>query len=461
MATQHMHFLGIAGHAMRGIALAAQQLGYSVSGTDEGAVPPGSDWLDAQHLTWWSRPDPKHLEGVDKLIVSGGSPPDHPEIVAARQRQIPILSFAQLLDELLQAEQRLVISGTHGKTTTAALVAWILESAGFSPSFVIGAPTANFSSTTHLVTSKYAVIEGDEYRASQLDTNSKLFYYHPDYLLITSVEMDHPDFFKNLDAVVAKFSEVANAMKPTQVIVYNALDSLAAKVAQASPARAVSYGSGADYFASNVSFNDEGIKLSISATGQELGPLQVGLYGQHNVANTLGAVALARELGVSEEAIKKALASFKGTYRRFSITNSKQGFRVIDDYAHHPTAIATNIEAVRRHFGGKCIAVLQPHTFSRTRALAAGFAQALKGADRAYVLDIEAARENNQASSFSSAQLADGKTVFYQPDAHQLVQDIAARADSDTTVLVMSVSNQDELIQNLQDIKQKRSVSEV
>ncbi|QQR52051.1 hypothetical protein IPG36_05720 [bacterium] len=192
---KHLFFVGITGHTMRGMARAVRDLGYQVSGYDPSGADPGATWLDEQHIKWSRQFDAKQLSGVDAVIVTGAHvSPDAPVILAAAEHQIPVKSWAQLLGEITASAQVISVSGTHGKTTTSSLIAWLLESAGRQPDFAIGIQPFNFDSSVRLTNAKTVVIEGDEYRASPLEDKSKIQYYHPNTLIITNIEMDHPDF---------------------------------------------------------------------------------------------------------------------------------------------------------------------------------------------------------------------------------------------------------------------------
>lgn len=440
-----LHFLGITGHAMRGLADSARGLGYEVSGTDEGAYPPGTDWLDERGITWWRESDPEHLKGVDQVIISGHVQADHPELVAAEQQDITVRSFPELVADLVTDARRIVIAGTHGKTTTASLVAWILESAGRNPDYLIGIKPHNFDSSVRLTGSDVAVIEGDEYRASQLDTKSKFAYYKPDVLVVTSVEMDHPDFFKDLGDISARFETLVRDLPSGGQYVYWQGSEVAVRLAAGSPAPAEAYDySDAAWNATDLSFEPDGIHFTAVHDGENLGDVRVPLYGRHNALNALAAIAVTKGEGVSFKDLQEALQGFKGASRRFDVV-SDGPVRVLDDYAHHPTEVATTIEAAKLHFAGRVIAVFRPHTFSRTKTLLKEYQSAFKDADQAFVADIEGAREAHLAATVSGEDIAKGagELVAYVPQRSELLESVARAAQRGDTVLCMSVNGHD------------------
>lgn len=450
---KRLHFIGIAGHTMAGLALAAQRAGFEVSGTDENAYPPSTDFLDQHKITWWRQPSPDHVKGVDQVIISGGTPPEYPELSAAKKARVPVASFAQFWGDLIKNAYSLVISGTHGKTTTTSLVAWLLEAAGKAPDYLIGITPKNFDSSVRYNQAPVAVSEGDEYQSSQLEATSKFNYYHPDALVVTSVEMDHPDLFLNLSDLEERFTDLIAALKPEAKLYLCADDVGASKLAKSAKVKVQTYGNGqGDWQARAIHFSAQGLKFTVVQAGRELGELTVGLYGRHNVLNALAAVAVASDYGLTWHQIASGAAKFRGAARRFSIlTPQLASVRVIDDYAHHPTAAKATIEAVKLHFPGRVIAVYQPHTYSRTKTLLSEYQQAFSGADQTFLAPIEGARERDQAASVSSQDIARGASgqIEVINDRAELVEAVVAAAQPGDTVLVMTVGGYNKLAEEL------------
>jgi len=452
MAASKLHFLGIAGSTMSGIAAAMVKRGYSVTGTDAGAYPPASDWLDAQGITWWREPAAAHLDGVGTVVMSGGTSLDDVELVAARERGLPIKSYAEFVGELVAGKHQIVVAGTHGKTTTTALIAWLLEAAGRKPDFLIGIQPHNFDSSVRLDGSSVIVLEGDEYKASSLDERSKFSYYRPATLVATALEMDHPDLFKDVDEIRRRFSELVEAMPADGRLLF-ADDATELKaVAEAVPCPAESYGEQGDWQVTGVRFEPTGLAFEVQHAGQHIGHFAVPLYGRHNVMNTTAAIAAILSEGLTVTEIQGGLTGFLGAARRFAIVSAPHAsVTVVDDYAHHPTEIATTIEAAKLHFGGRVIAIVRPHTYSRVRELLPQFRAAVATADLAFITDIEGAREKATAATVSAEEITGGQgdRVVFEPDRERLIQQVVAEARPGDVVLSMTVSGYDGLAAEL------------
>jgi UDP-N-acetylmuramate--L-alanine ligase len=448
-------FIGIVGHAMRGLALAAKQAGNEVVGLDETADEgSGTKWLSGHGIAWQRDPDLQLLDGADAVIVSGGTPADYPLLLEARQKNIPVQSFAQYLGELTTGEQTIVVAGTHGKTTTTAFITWLLESAGLNPDFLIGVKPFNFETSARLAHGKIAVLEGDEYKASNLEDKSKFEYYHPDVLLLTSLEHDHPDMFPNLNAVKARFERLIKKLPESGKLVAWAESPAVLEAAQAAPCPVITYGSDTgDYTARDIAYLPAGIEFDIQHNGGVQGRLAIQLYGKHNVLNALGAVSVVLAQGLGIEQVIDGAATFKGTYRRFNVLSLPDAaITVVDDYAHHPTEVATNIEAARLHFPGRrIVAVFRPHTYSRTSALLTQYHQAFAGADLTYITDIEGARETGVEHTISGNHIVQGlsKPAVYIPNRAELVDRLMRDAKPGDVVLCFSVSGYEQLAEEL------------
>jgi UDP-N-acetylmuramate--L-alanine ligase len=451
----HLYFIGITGHAMRGLALAAREQGYQVSGLDEPAVPPGSDWVDEHKITWSRTYEPAQLDGVTAVIVTGAHVSgDYPPIVDAHKHKIPIKSYAQLWGELTEGAHVIDVSGTHGKTTTTALLAWLFESAGRQPDFLIGIRPFNFPSSVRLTGSKLVIAEGDEYRASKLETKSKVQYHHPDTLVLTSLEHDHPDFFPDLASVKTRFGEIVSALPESGCLVAWAESDNVMDVAALAPCRLITYGLGrGDYVARDVVYHPTGTEFDIEHGGEVLGRISVPLYGKHNVLNALAAVAVGLAEGLSFAQIVSGAATFKGAYRRFHLLSSPtDSITVIDDYAHHPTEATTNIEAAKLHFPHRRVVVVyRPHTYSRTAALLPEYQSAFDRADQVYITSIEGARETGAEHTVSGNDIVQAlhMPALYVPNRADLMATLKRDARPGDVILCFSVSGYDQLAEEL------------
>ncbi len=448
---RHILFIGIVGHAMRGLALATRNLGDTVTGLDEVAETGlGTDWLDEQHIQWTREPKPALLDGVDLVIISGGTAANHPLLLEAQTRKIKIQSFAEFLGELTAAERSLVVAGTHGKTTTTSFLTWLLESAGREPDFLVGIRPFNFESSARLGGGKVFVAEGDEYKASNLDLKSKLQYYHPDVLILTSAEHDHPDMFTDEAAVVARFVEVVARLPKSGRLVAWAGSPAVRGIAAKAPCEVVTYGiEAADYVASESTYGPEGVSFDANHLGHNLGRLRVPLYGRHNVLNALAATIVAVGEGLSLAQIQAGADGFKGAYRRFNfLTPPTAPITVIDDYAHHPSEAAAMLEAAKLHFPGRrIVAVYRPHTYSRTAALLSEYHAAFGDADEVWMSDIEGAREADAATAVSGADVISGLNVpaHFEPDRAKLADKIIASTTPGDVIICMTVSGYQDL----------------
>lgn len=438
----HIHILGIAGHAMRGVALAAVDLGYKVTGTDETAYSPGSDWLDEQGITWYKKADSVHIDGVDLLVLGGGVATDQIELVAAQAAGVTVQSYPEFVSTLISTDNRIVVTGTHGKTTTTSFIAWLLESAGRNPDFLVGIQPKNFASSVRLGGGEVAVLEGDEYRSSRLDTSSKFSHYQAKTAIITSIEMDHPDMFADLAAVRERFEGLVANLPEDGLLVYCGDSEIIREVALKSKAEAVSYGTDdAHWRALNTEFTSQGIEFDLHHDDEHIGRFVVPLFGEHNVSNATAALAVGLSQGISADDLQAGAKSFLGASRRFErVSSTGDKITVIDDYAHHPTEVAATLAAAKQHFTGKIYAVFQPHTYSRTQSLLKEYQSCFNDADAAYIVDIEGAREAGVTVDITSESLATEPNVNYASDRTQLINDLTESMKPGDVLLSMSVN---------------------
>lgn len=452
----HLYFVGIVGHAMRGLALAARELGYEVTGYDPAAEEgTGTQWLADHQLRWSREFAPEQLDGVTAVIITGAHvSADSPVIVQARERHIPVRSYADLFGELTAHKHVIAVAGTHGKTTTTSLITWLLESAGRHPDFLIGIRPFNFESSVRLTGSNTVVAEGDEYRASFLEAKSKVQYYHPDTLVLTSIEHDHPDLFPTAKAYEQRFHDIVRAIPETGNLIAWGESMAVAHAAKSASCHIITYGlSIGDYTARDITYQPTGIEFDIENHGGLVGRLAVGLYGKHNVLNALAATATALAEGLTPEQIIAGAAGFKGTYRRFNLlTSADAEVTVIDDYGHHPTEIATNLEAAKLHFPGRrIVCVFRPHTYTRTRTLLKEWQKSFAQADLVYITDIQGAREQGQEHTVSGNDIVQALTMpaLYAPDRAELIRRLERDTKPGDVVLCFTVSGYHDLANEL------------
>jgi UDP-N-acetylmuramate--alanine ligase len=418
---KHIHLIGIGGAGLSAIARVLLERGYEVSGSDR-ALSTQAEELAAAGARVFAGHQASNIEGADVVVRSSAVADSNVEVQAALAAGIQVLKRAQFLGQLLADHQLIAVAGTHGKTTTTAMLAWILASLGADPSYIIGGAAKNLSANAHAGQGPAFVIEADEYDRMFLGLD-------PDVILVTYLEHDHPDCFPTLESYRQAFLEFVGRLRPGGILLVARdneeayrLFRAAGRPAAASDQVTRTYGTtpGADYRAENITRNARGgfdyDAFWLTDEGNRVYLVRVSLQvpGEHNVRNSLGALAAlhaaARLLHLPPDAIQRAgeaLGQFQGTGRRFDLLGEAGGVTVVDDYAHHPTEIRATLAGARaRYPQARIWAVWQPHTYSRTLALLPEFAQAFGDADHVLVTEVYAARETaDQFNQFSAAQV--------------------------------------------------------
>ncbi|MCA9518159.1 MAG: UDP-N-acetylmuramate dehydrogenase, partial [Myxococcales bacterium] len=385
-----VHLMGVGGSAMGALAGLLRALGYEVRGSDRGVYPPMSTFLAergievmegyrAENLAW----------GPDVVVVGNVIRPDYEEAVALRARGIPHCSLPQALAALVIRDRlSVVITGTHGKTTTSSLTAWLLETAGRDPAFLIGGVTGNFDSNFKAGAGDVFVVEGDEYDTAYFDKGPKFLHYRPRVASINNVEFDHADIFPDLDAIVRAFARFAELLPPDGRLVVNGADGRALTAASACDAPIWTFGrDGAyDVAAIGLAAGADGTRFTLRLPGYEERDAFLPLWGAHNVENALTASGLALAAGAVPDAILAGLATFRPPRKRLEVRGVARDVPVIDDFGHHPTAIRETLRAVRARYPGRRVLALfevQSNT-ARRRVFQRDFADAFAGADRVW-----------------------------------------------------------------------------
>ncbi len=388
-SAQQVHFVGIGGIGMSALALLLKQQGKSVSGSDqlESAL---LDTLRNSGIKIFIGHAAEHAHSADLVVYSSAVKPDNPERSYAEKQGIPEIRRAELLGEIAQRyKHTLAIAGTHGKTTTTGMCGQILIAAKTDPSILVGGILPNLNSNLRLGANTHIVVEADEYDRSFLALS-------PDRIIVTSLEADHLDIYKDLQDVRDTFLQFTSKLDPNGILILQGDDPELIQLAKLSPSAVITYGVSAttDYRAISLQMDEFSSSFTVVKRQQVLGDITLKMPGEHNVMNALGACALTHEMGVNFEHIKTGLESFLGVERRFQLMGTRQGVQFIDDYAHHPAELEATLEAARRGWpDSRIIAVFQPHLYSRTRDFAKAFAQALELADIAILTDIYPARE--------------------------------------------------------------------
>lgn len=389
LSGKRVHFIGIGGAGMSGLARIALSHSIHVSGSDEkdSSVVKALIALGATIATSHSA---QNVDGADLVVYSTAISVNNPELIRARELGIDILTRAAALSILMSDSISIAVAGTHGKTTTSSMLAVALQACGADPSFAIGGTITASGSNAHRGTGEIFVAEADESDGSFIE-------YHPFAAIVTNVEHDHVDFFATPESVESAFIAFAATINPDGFLTYCADDEGALKLAeQTTGLRRISYGvrEGSDLTLDSIELLAMGSHARAIWHGKSIGFIELQVPGHHNLLNAAAVLATGLQLGFNAVDLLQGLAVFRGTGRRFEVKGTVHGVRVIDDYGHHPTEIDVTLRAARRYAGdGRLIVIFQPHRYSRTQAFAAGFAQSLALADRAIVLEIYAASE--------------------------------------------------------------------
>jgi len=453
---KHIHLIGICGTAMASLAGMLNERGFRVTGSDAAAYPPMSDFLRDLGIPVAQPFDAKNLDPRPDLVVVGNAiSRGNVELEHILDHRIPFCSLPQLLhDEFLRGKEVLVVAGTHGKTTTTSMLSWIFHSAALDPSFLIGGIAENFGSSFHLGQGKHFIIEGDEYDTAFFDKGPKFLHYFPDSVILTSVEFDHADIYKDLDAVETAFKRLVNLVpRRGRIIAFDGASGSATE--SASLERCLSkpfcpvdrYGAGAraNWRITNLSLAPGRTSWTVLHNNQPWADLEFSLAGEYNVWNATAAAALATSCGIGKDAIAAALKTFKSVKRRLEVKAQVNGITIIDDFAHHPTAIAGTLKALRaRYPGSRLWAILEPRSNTlRRRVLQSDLAHSLALADEIVVAGVfrsEAVPENERLElpALAAEIERNGHRARLLPDADAIVQTTASEMKSGDVIAILS-----------------------
>lgn len=388
MTVRHLHFMGIGGAGMCGLAEVVLSQGLQVTGCDF-ADSERTRYLQGLGIAVGRGHDPSHLDGVDALVMTSAVAPDDAELVGARERSLVVVRRAEMLAELMRMRRGVAVAGTHGKTTTTALIGHILTTAGEDPTVIVGGRAHALGSHARIGSGTLLVCEADEYDRSFLELA-------PQIAVITNLEPEHLDCYGDRATLENAFVSFANRTSVFGAVVACADDPGVQRLRSAVRRRLLSYGTSADADVRlQVTASDAGgTGFRVWRGNEDLGPVHLALPGAHNALNAVAAITVGLELGIGFAMLADACSTFSGVARRFEVRGERRGVTVVDDYAHHPSEIAAVLEAARQAMPGRrVVAVFQPHLFSRTREFAHDFAAALLGAEVAVILPIYPARE--------------------------------------------------------------------
>ena len=446
----HIHILGICGTFMGGLALIARELGYTVSGSDQNVYPPMSTQLEEQGIRLMNGYKAENLYCNPDLVVIGNAMSrGNPEVEAVLNSGLPYISGPQWLSEhVLQKRWVLAVAGTHGKTTTTSMLSWILEFNGFKPGFLIGGIPLNFGISARLGESDFFVIEADEYDCAFFDKRSKFVHYRPRTAILNNLEYDHADIFENLDAIKKQFHHLVRTVPSQGLIIAPDCEQHVSEVLDMgcwTPVVKTAIDADADWQAQLL--KADGSQFELWFQGQSQGVIDWSLTGRHNVFNALSAIAAARHIGIQANQAIEALQDFQNVKRRMEVIVSRAGITVYDDFAHHPTAIKTTLDGLRKQVGEqKILAIVEPRSNTmRLGVHTQSLAESLAQADTAIVY-----QPDNLGWDLSQLQqYADNIQISNSLDA--IIQQIKAEAGGVCHVLLMSNGSFGGIYQRLRD----------
>ena len=452
---RRVYLIGIGGTAMASLAGMLQKRGYVVGGSDEHVYPPMSTYLETLGIPVLEGYTREHLETFrpDLVVIGNVAAKTNAEAEATLAMDLPYTSMPEAIYELfIKGKHSIVVSGTHGKTTTTSLMAWILEAGGRDPSMVVGGIPLNFNANFKLGSGPDFVIEGDEYNTAFFDKGPKFLHYKANTLIVNNIEFDHADIYPDLSAIIEAFRKAVEQIAPNDVIIANGDDANVAPLRKDSRARWVTFGlrrRDADIFAADMQFGTETTSFTAWWEGKEWSRFRITLSGRHNILNALAVIAAARLGGLSAEEIQKGLETFKGIKRRMEVRGVERGVTVIDDFAHHPTAIATTLNGARRRYPGRRVwALFEPRSISSSRKeFEAGYIDAFHEADRVIIGPIfhrdryetrYGLDKMMSVPAIISRLSADGIPATQIDDFDAIADSVARDASENDVVVVMS-----------------------
>ena len=438
--------------------------GYRVTGSDSGVYPPASTLLEKLGISFFHAFDAANLTPAPDLVVVGNIiARGNPELEEVLDRKIPYRSMPEILEEVFLPERHsIVVSGTHGKTTTTAMLAWIFHTAGKRPNFLVGGVAENFGKSYGLGGGEEFILEGDEYETAFWDRGPKFFHYHPDDLIITSLEFDHADIYRDFETYELAFRRLVNLVpRRGRVVIWGDTEESGPALRRAAekafcPVETYGFSAGNDWVASDLAVDGAGMKFRIVHKGKPFGDFVLAASGRHNVLNAMAAIAVANGRGISAEDLARALATFRSVKRRMDVKGEVRGVLVVDDFAHHPTAVRATIEAARARWPGRRLwAILEPRSNSMRRkvfeetlpvALALADCVVLGGVFRPQQLGDENRLEPETVAE-SVRELGKSARVF--PSADAIADQLSSESEPGDVLLVMSNGSFDGLCEKL------------
>ena len=465
----HYHLIGIGGTAMASLAGLLKAAGHEVTGSDENVYPPMSTGLQEMGIAYNQGYRPENLSSKPDIVVVGNAiSRGNPELEDVLIRKLRYTSAAATIkEEFIWGRHSLAVAGTHGKTTTTSLLAWALESAGLNPSFLIGGVAENFGTSYRLTDSKYFVIEADEYDTAYFDKGPKMWHYLPDTAIVNNIEFDHADIYRDEEAYRFAFARFINLIPKNGVLVAGWDSPIMRELAPKSfaPVESFAYGdttpppSGQPHWhARDVQFSESGTIFRAFRSDAEWGRVETPLAGAFNVRNVLAVIAAAEAIKADRDGVRQGLKTFTSVKRRMEVRGEIRGVAVIDDFAHHPTAIRETIDAIRQKYQGRrIVAVFEPRSYTaQRREFQNDYVKAFRGADEIVFASLFRPDRYTKETALDLEQLvrdlaSTGKAAKQLKNADAIVQDLVPRLGDRDVVLVMSNGGFDGIHQKLLD----------
>ena len=452
----HYHLIGIGGTAMASLAGLLKAAGHTVTGSDANVYPPMSTGLEQMGVSYSQGYRPENLfPEPDVVVVGNAISRGNPELEAVLVRKLRYTSAAATIKEqFIWGRHSMAVAGTHGKTTTTSLLAWALESAGLNPGFLIGGVAENFGVSYRLTDSKYFVIEADEYDTAYFDKGPKMWHYLPDTAIVNNIEFDHADIYRDEEAYKFAFARFINLIPQNGTLIAGWDSPIVRELAPKSFAPVESFGYGSEipapggqahWHAREVEFSESGTSFRAFRSDEEWGDVETPLAGAFNVRNVLAVIAAAEAVGADRAGVREGLKTFTSVKRRMEVRGEVRGVVVIDDFAHHPTAVRETIEAIRQKYAGRrIVAVFEPRSYTaQRREFQEDYVRAFGGADEVVLAGLFHPERYTRdtaidLSSMVSDLVASGRRASHLSDADAIVRDLAPRLREGDVVLVMS-----------------------
>ena len=449
----HYHLIGICGTAMASLAGMLQARGHQVTGSDENVYPPMSTMLESIGIQLMKGYDASHIGSPDCVVVGNAIPRGNPEVEATLNRRLVYRSLPEVLkDEFIRGRRSLVVAGTHGKTTTTSLATWVFDQAGLNPSFMVGGVVQNFGVSFRVTDTDYFIIEGDEYDTAYFDKGPKFMHYLPEIAIVNNIEFDHADIYKDLDAVKLAFRRLMNLVPGNGKLIVGwdcaQIREVVASFGQKLFTQLETFGTcdDAKWQATKIEFANGMTRFDVFCEGAQWAEFQTPLIGEFNVRNCLSVIVAADAWGVNRQTIADALATFKSVRRRLEVCGEVNGVTVIDDFAHHPTAVRETLSALKTKYPNRrLIAVFEPR--SRTSCHATfqdAYIEAFAPADYVIVSRVfDAQRAAEMGGVLDIEQLIENVTAQDKPahaiaDVDKIVQKLTKELRSGDVVAIMS-----------------------